>query len=771
MNSQPIVQSIDGWITFQSCFSHHELTFLTLGAPRAHANSSLLRRLPCFCPISNMASAVGSYIFTLQALVLISLLVLLVLRRFLPLRTAPAYLIVSIFLALALPASVILLVPVDLASSARVEDEASKGIWLPERVMLVSWRISYWLTFVLTWFILPLLGEYMDSGFRDPKRRMFYSLRSNGRYQLIVLGCAVAGLIYISISQGFNFTAIKALIMALAYVWGLILAIYLMGHGLVALPRRMFRSADVCGKLRRLQMHAPKANERLEDAILNLEELEGEVTVLKQRKTGTARGYQEWIEELAETVGLPESRAAASPLVRNAAAKLPAVITERYLADLTRRLERARHRRARYIEEWDRIVQAASDAQTILDSRASKRLSFVRSSPQSPWLQQFSPLTPYLRYHLHVRVIPALQTLRGALFTLASIAIIWSELIKFPAPQLSAVSLTVIHHPNNNDYQIGFGGQIIAAFWICYMCACALSSVNEVPVWNDRALVRRHTHAESACWYAGQIAKLTVPLSYNFLTFLPKHIHESTTFYNFLGRLINLTPLGTGFDYLFPIFILLPVCATLFNLYGRIKNVLGFDILTDEDDDENNTFGSGSWREGRDLIARDLAGHHAVPAGASSSLGLTDSTRPSLDTQRPPRSAAAATAAPTWYIPPAERSSAAQPSQQQQQQRQDRPPQQQQRRTAVDLDPEPEEDNFFTLFGKRVKNTIDTIDTPRWMQPSSSSSAKSGSESPLFRRPRWMGGEDGGGGNAGAGSGFGRFFGGGGGPGDGRVRI
>jgi hypothetical protein len=46
-----------------------------------------------------------------------------------------------------------LLVPIDLASSARDQDAGSRGIWLPDRVLLVSWRISYWLTFALTWYI------------------------------------------------------------------------------------------------------------------------------------------------------------------------------------------------------------------------------------------------------------------------------------------------------------------------------------------------------------------------------------------------------------------------------------------------------------------------------------------------------------------------------------------------------------------------------------------------------------------------------------------
>ncbi len=96
-------------------------------------------------------SSAGSNAFALISLLVISLLVLLLLRYFLPLRSTPAYLLVPIFLALALPVSVVLLVPIDLASSSSTADEASRGIWLPDRVLLVAWRIAYWLTFALTW--------------------------------------------------------------------------------------------------------------------------------------------------------------------------------------------------------------------------------------------------------------------------------------------------------------------------------------------------------------------------------------------------------------------------------------------------------------------------------------------------------------------------------------------------------------------------------------------------------------------------------------------
>jgi hypothetical protein len=96
-------------------------------------------------------SSVGSDLFFSGALLAICLIVLILLRYYLPLRTTPAYVLVPVFLAIALPASIVLLVPIDLASTAGTDTGGNRGIWLPHRAMLVSWRITYWLTFALTW--------------------------------------------------------------------------------------------------------------------------------------------------------------------------------------------------------------------------------------------------------------------------------------------------------------------------------------------------------------------------------------------------------------------------------------------------------------------------------------------------------------------------------------------------------------------------------------------------------------------------------------------
>ena len=280
------------------------------------------------------------------------------------------------------------------------------------------------------------------------------------------------------------------------------------------------------------------------------------------------------------------------------------------------------------------------------------------------------------------------------------------------------------------------------------MCIAALASFDDVKVWGNRALVRRNTYGESAAWYSGQIAKLTVPLAYNFVTFLPNEIHKETTFYHFLGSLIDLTPLGKGFDYFFPMFILLPVCATLFNLYGRAKNIFKFGLIEDDDEETPPGFGAGGWREGRELIERELNG--------TSQLGLTPrhegldpphhsghSTPTVAGGQR--RQPAASNTAPWSTTPEPTRSATGEL--------------QAQRLADATRAAEEEDENIFQGFAHRVRNTFDTVERPEWL-------------SDLGRRPKWMGGADGntdGSGRANSGGGIGRWFGGR--PADGRVRL
>lgn len=598
-------------------------------------------------------------------------------------------------------------------------------------------------------FILPVLAEYSDSGHREPYGKLMYSLRSNAQFHAMVLGSSAVGLIYIFITYGFSLVSLKSVIMALAYCWGLVFAIYLMGHGLVSIPRRLFRNASVSGRLRRLQSHAPALHEKMEDSLLTLEDIEAQVIELSRRKVGSARDFSEWIEELVEMGGLDEapSRAADNTL-GGESRLLPTVITEQYMANLTREFIRARHARSRYVGEWNRLVQKAAELQAVLDSAASKKLDFGEDHSQTPPWARVTVLTPYSRYLLHFHIMPYVRLFGGVVLSLASACIVWSEVVKVALPNWSVIRFTVVHHWVGDKGQVGFAGQLLSMFWILYMCTATLTSMTEVKVWRGRALTRRNTAYESAFWYSQQVAKLSVPLSYNYMTLLSPKIYKQTVFYGFLGQLIDFTPLGRWFDYVFPILILFPVFATLFGIYGRVKRLLGFgiDLVDDEEEGGRRANGIGLWREGRDLIGRDLSGH-ALSRRREDAIGPSGRSAPILSI---PSARGAGASSPSPLRSPARSGHARRLGQN--------------ARDQAYVDDPTGDENFFQLLGHRMKNTIDGIESPRWLQDLGEG----------IRNPPWANNGEGASGNTNNTNNqpdFRRWFGGGGGNDEGRIRL
>jgi hypothetical protein len=198
---------------------------------------------------------------------------------------------------------------------------------------------------------------------------------------------------------------------------------------------------------------------------------------------------------------------------------------------------------------------------------------------------------------------------------------------------------------------------------------------------------------------------------------------------------------------LFPILVLFPVIATLFGLYGKVKRLfVGMDIIEDEEDNAAG-YGTGNWREGRDLIDRELGGNSLLRrreeaiARLNASGNLSGRAAPVLSI--PAARGSSNSPARSPIRPSAHARRAGQSS-----------------RTALE---EPVEDeNFLQLLGHRMKNTVDTFETPKWLQDIGQG----------ITNPKWMAGngDEAPSGNTSGGnnsSDFRRWFGGG----DGHVRL
>jgi LMBR1-like membrane protein len=50
---------------------------------------------------------------------------------------------------------------------------------VPNSLVVTLWSINYWAVFLLNWFILPLLQEYLAAGDFTRRERLMRSLRNN----------------------------------------------------------------------------------------------------------------------------------------------------------------------------------------------------------------------------------------------------------------------------------------------------------------------------------------------------------------------------------------------------------------------------------------------------------------------------------------------------------------------------------------------------------------------------------------------------------------
>jgi len=638
-----------------------------------------------------------------------------------------------VFLSLSLPLSIILLVPIDLASHPASVNKDRNAIWLPQRVLIVSWRISYWLTFLLTWFLLPLIGEYTDSGYRDQRHKLLDSLRSNARYQLIVLGFSSIGAIYFILDNGFHFESLKALVMALAYTWGLILAIYLMGHGLVSIPRRLLHDASTSRQLKRLYIKAPRIHDKLLESGEEMTQIKEQIQGLTTKRAGLRNDLKEWLDEISLEIPHLTFNERTTIISRQTTREIPAVITERYMASTARNIQRSCHKHARFVDEWTKLIENAKRLQLIINSKSSKRLVF---STAKSW-----PITnlhsPYTRYITQIYIIPISRLILAFLLSIVSIVIIASEVLHTISPKISLVRLSIVS--SDPSATVSLTAQALIASYLIYMLTCTFYSLTELKIWGNRALVPRQTYPESACWYSLQVAKLTVPLSFNFITMLSTDLYKNTAFYGFLGKLIDLTPLGQGFSRYFPAFILVPVIMTLCGVYGKVKNKFGgdvmWDVMADENEEEerelqgtgllglNNGRESLAEREGKILIDRALNEMDSTTTDdAAHVVGLSEQRRRNFDDEITPSSASR----PVYSFRDSSRtrtdlsssinnrySDSVQQTNHQQDQRGEE---------------EDQDGNFFRDFGERVKNTFDTAERPEWIQ----------NIGQVFSKSKWM---------------------------------
>ena len=190
----------------------------------------------------------------------------------------PAYLVIPFTLAVFIPLSITFLLPIDYVA----HNSPLSIIWfdLPDKVILYLWKFNYWTTFLLTWLILPLLQEFFRSGHFNKLSRFKDAVKRNIKFQLIILGVSTAGLIYLILEVGLSLSHLKLMIIAISHIYSLVLALWLMAHGLISIPRNKWISGNLLQDLNHHYLKVPKLVDNLEDIKITFKEDVLQVLVL-----------------------------------------------------------------------------------------------------------------------------------------------------------------------------------------------------------------------------------------------------------------------------------------------------------------------------------------------------------------------------------------------------------------------------------------------------------------------------------------------------------
>jgi len=307
--------------------------------------------------------------------------------------------------------------------------------YLPERTLLFCWRIGYWTTFALTWAIFPVLQSYTDSGHRSPRRRLVSALRQNLRYQAIILGIFGLGLLYILLTVKISsFADFESLLIALANTYGLLLAIFCMGHGLVHIPRRIWLESSLDASITETERTAVSAWEAKSDREDEMTALSAEIAAWERACEGRDDGLASWVRELAlrnpdfgeQTVEVLEGR----------------TLTEDLLSSLTRRARINQHRLLTAQSKWSWILRRAG---YLYDLKAASGTSGHKIEWKSCPPGRFGRIVPgNLQYIWFLGALPWLRKGISVCARIMSISIVWSEVVhNWTDPLLSLVGIVI----------------------------------------------------------------------------------------------------------------------------------------------------------------------------------------------------------------------------------------------------------------------------------------------------------------------------------------
>ncbi|KAJ2161829.1 hypothetical protein GGF46_001137 [Coemansia sp. RSA 552] len=430
------------------------------------------------------------------------------------------------------------------------------------------WAALYWSMYLLTWLVLPLMMAYVDSGAFSVRDRLRDSAWSN--LQFYGIGGAVGLLVvsYIALTRGVFGADLVAFLMALANFWGLFLVITFMGFGLVSIPRALWLRGDLERELSLIESRATAFKDSAYDSGLELSDVVAEVRLAAAR-ISAADDLRPCVCRVLARCPAPDP---ARPPLQSAApaSRVPAEISEQYLARLHNRIKRVVMREERDRWRWTRAARRAFFLQDALASRANPTRQLV--STLHPW-RNWSLARRAAAWWWYVALRPVVFRVLAAIAAVLSVAILWSELTF----NVAEGRFSPIRHALRALGLSSLAIESASISIIAYMSLCAYSSVMRLRIFNIYSLEAHHHTSERSLLFCGAyLCRLMFPLCYNFLNMAGSG-SDITEFARFMDQIDLVPVLGEQSNRAIPVLIMVPAALAFFNVHGRVAEYFSID--------------------------------------------------------------------------------------------------------------------------------------------------------------------------------------------------
>ena len=484
---------------------------------------------------------------------------------------------------------------------------------MPSYFLPDLWRIVYWSSQILSWLLLPIMQSYVYAGdftiWGKIKTALYENALWYGSY-LLIFG---ALLIYVAVKPELTLNAenLKLIGITASNTWGLLLLVFLMGYGLVELPRNAWNMSKPQLRLEQIYFRLSKLSTEKEDADDELADVLAEVRKASEeiRYNANNRKYIDTIIDKCPE-GSNDLFSKGTDDFVDYSTGGGTDLSLKNLMKLHKKVIVTTHNAHRTQVQWNNKLKLAFYLEDVETNRTNPERIFKSSFSDH---YTTSRVKLQLHWFWEIQLKPIFFKLLCLALIVFSALLIWSETTFFSVdPTLSMFAWLI--ETSGKSYRY-FDIEVVSCLTIAYMCACTYYTVFKIKIFNFYYFAPHHqTDANSLLFSGLLLCRLTYALCLNFLAMIHLDGHVTgtnehsqgiktvieTQFTKFMGHMDLLSFIAKGLNVYYPMIVLLVCICTFFSLGKRCLHLIGIEQFLSEDD-----FSADYVREGKEIVRRE----------------------------------------------------------------------------------------------------------------------------------------------------------------------